>query len=110
VVNGKTIMQIEMLDNEKMQGVVHEAADLLKIMAHSERLLVLCQLTEREIGVGELQRNSALTQSAFSQHLTVLRKHGLIKARKESQQVFYSLSDPKAAKLINCLHSIYCAD
>ena len=101
-------MQIEMLDNEKMQGVVHEAADLLKIMAHSERLLVLCQLTEREIGVGELQRNSALTQSAFSQHLTVLRKHQMIQARKESQQVFYSLADPRISHLITSLHSVFC--
>ena len=41
------------------------AADLLKVMAHPERLMVLCQLTQGEVGVGELQKNSFLSQSAF---------------------------------------------
>lgn len=95
---------------DEMQGAVSEAAELLKIMSHQERLLVLCQLTQGEVGVGELQKVSSLTQSAFSQHLTVLRKHGIIRARKESQQVFYSLADKKAESLITCLHSIFCSD
>lgn len=91
-----------------MQSNVIEAADLLKIMAHPDRLMVLCQLTQGEVGVGALQSGSELSQSAFSQHLTVLRKHNLIKARKESQQVFYSLADPRVEALIHSLHSVFC--
>lgn len=95
-------------DVVKMKGSAIEAADLLKVMAHPERLMVLCQLTQGEVGVGELQKHSLLSQSAFSQHLTVLRKHNLISARKESQQVFYSLSEPRVESLIKALHGVFC--
>jgi len=92
----------------KMQSNVIEASELLRVMAHPERLMVLCQLTQGEMGVSELQLQSTLSQSAFSQHLTVLKKHNLIVARKSSQQVFYSLSDPRVERLIGTLHSVFC--
>lgn len=93
----------------EMYERVEEAADLLRVMAHPERLLVLCQLTTGEVGAGVLQQRSSLSQSAFSQHLTVLRKHELVQVRKEAQQVFYSLKDERAAALITSMHSIFCA-
>lgn len=99
---------MQAIELTKMQSNVLEASELLRVMAHPERLLVLCQLTQGEMGVGELQAQSTLSQSAFSQHLTVLRKHRLIAARKSSQQVFYSLSDPRVEQLISTLHSVFC--
>ncbi len=99
---------VEAMNLVEMQSNAVEAADLLKVMAHPERLMVLCQLTQGEVGVGALQIGSTLSQSAFSQHLTVLRKHNLIKARKESQQVFYSLADPRVEALIQSLHTVFC--
>ncbi|MCG9648177.1 metalloregulator ArsR/SmtB family transcription factor [Vibrio brasiliensis] len=101
-------MAIQTMNIADMQGNATEAADLLKVMAHPERLMVLCQLIQGEVGVGQLQQSSALSQSAFSQHLTVLRKHNLIKARKASQQVFYSLADPRVEPLIQSLHTVFC--
>jgi ArsR family transcriptional regulator len=96
------------MEMSNMRNSAESVSDLLKTMAHPERLLVLCQLMEGEVGAGTLQQASSLSQSAFSQHLTVLRRHGIVKVRKESQQVFYSLSDNRVSRLINCLHEIYC--
>lgn len=93
---------------QEMQPKATEMSELLKTMAHPERLMVLCQLTNGELGAGKLQENSSLSQSAFSQHLTVLRKQGFVQIRKESQQVFYSLADKRVALLIQSLHNIYC--
>ena len=76
---------------DEMNRHVAAAADLLKALAHPERLRVLCQLVEGEKGVGELLANSQLGQSAFSQQLSVLKRCGLIRSRKVSQQIFYSL-------------------
>jgi len=101
-------MATQTMNIADMQGNATEAADLLKVMAHPERLMVLCQLIQGEVGVGQLQQSSALSQSAFSQHLTVLRKHNLIKARKASQQVFYSRADPRVEPLIQSLHTVFC--
>ncbi len=96
------------MDMLTMRSNAQQVSELLRIMAHPERLMVLCQLTEGEVGVGTLQQGSALSQSAFSQHLTVLRKQGLIQARKESQQVYYSLADERVIQLIQCLHTTFC--
>ncbi len=96
------------LDLSKMQISALEAAEMLKVMAHPDRLMVICQLTQGEVGVGVLQSNSALSQSALSQHLTVLRKHNIIKARKSAQQVFYSLADDRAAVIVKSLQTVFC--
>ncbi|WP_114728631.1 ArsR/SmtB family transcription factor [Vibrio cholerae] len=100
-----TTIKIEM---DEMKKNVEEVAELLRVMAHPERLMVLCQLTQSEMGVGQLQQGSTLSQSAFSQHLTVLRKHGIIQARKESQQVFYRLADSRITALIQSLQNVFC--
>ncbi|MGC9421179.1 MULTISPECIES: ArsR/SmtB family transcription factor [Vibrio] len=86
-----------------------EVAELLSIMAHPERLMVVCQLTQGEVGVTQLMKSSSLSQSAFSQHLAVLRKHGLIQARKSSQQVFYSLTDSRLSQFIHHLQAVFCS-
>lgn len=99
-----------LVDIAKIQRQAPEVSELLKVMAHPERLIVLCQLTQGEVGVGQLQQGSLLSQSAFSQHLMLLRKQGLIQARKEAQQVFYSLTDVRVTQLIQSLHRIFCSD
>lgn len=96
------------IEIDEMKKNAEEVAELLRVMAHSERLMVLCQLTKSEMGAGQLQQSSSLSQSAFSQHLTVLRKHGIIQARKEAQQVFYSLADSRIAALIQSLQNVFC--
>ncbi|MCK6263637.1 metalloregulator ArsR/SmtB family transcription factor [Vibrio sp. ZSDE26] len=101
-------MDTSIVDIDEMHSQAENAADLLRVMAHPERLMVLCQLTIGEVGVGELLRCSSLSQSAFSQHLSVLRNYGLIEARKESQQVFYSLADPRVEVLIGSIHGLFC--
>ena len=75
---------------DEMNRHATAAAGLLKALAHPERLMVLCQLVEGEKGVGELLAHSQLGQSAFSQQLSVLKRQGLIRSRKVSQQIYYS--------------------
>ncbi|WP_354625563.1 metalloregulator ArsR/SmtB family transcription factor [Psychromonas sp. MME2] len=91
-----------------MKSKAMEVSKLLKTMAHPERLMVLCQLVDGEVGAGQLQEGSTLSQSAFSQHLMVLKKHGLVKVRKESQSVFYSLADPRVKELFSSFYTIFC--
>lgn len=93
----------------ELQIKATEVSDILKTMAHPERLMVLCQLVDGEVGVAQLQENTTLSQSAFSQQLSVLKKHNLVKVRKESQQVFYSLADDRVKALIGSFYSIFCA-
>ncbi|MBV7298473.1 ArsR/SmtB family transcription factor [Enterovibrio paralichthyis] len=95
------------------QELMHQAADaakVLRILSHPERLMVLCQLREGERNVSFLLQNSTLSQSAFSQHLTVLRQAGLVATRKSSQSVYYRIADPRVENLINAIQGAWCGE
>jgi DNA-binding transcriptional ArsR family regulator len=96
-------------DLKKLKRNSKKAATLLKTLAHPDRLLILCQLVESERCVGELLKNSALSQSAFSQHLSVLRNNNTVSTRKEAQTIYYSISDKNTLKILEALHQIYCS-
>ncbi len=97
-----------MNDIEKMKQQSAVVAEFLKTVAHPDRLMVLCLLTQGELNVSELSQHTQLSQSAFSQHLSVLRKQNIVKVRKESQQVFYSLADERIEALLDVLKTSFC--
>jgi DNA-binding transcriptional ArsR family regulator len=86
-----------------------EAEDLLKALANSHRLMILCELKDGERSVSALERVVPLTQSALSQHLAKLREGGFVATRREAQTIYYSLSDSRVARLIDVLHEFFCA-
>lgn len=95
-------------DMKAMAKHADDAAGLLKSLAHPTRLLVLCRLVEGEAPVSELQTLSALSMSALSQHLAVLREAGLVTARRQALAVFYSLQPSPAIGVLQALHDAYC--
>jgi len=100
------------MDNKlaKIHEKAAEVSELLKLMAHADRMVVLCLLSTGEMSVSELREHTNLSQSAFSQHLGVLRKNKLVKIRKESQQVFYSLADGRVSLILSALQQAFCPE
>ncbi|MFC6439194.1 metalloregulator ArsR/SmtB family transcription factor [Bowmanella sp. JS7-9] len=86
------------------------AATFLRCMANEHRLQILCRLANGEMSVGELIEPFDLSASAFSQHLAVLRGQGLVTYRKQSQTLYYSISDPDTMTFIQQLKSKFCPD
>ena len=96
------------LDLKQMAENAGDAARLLKALANEKRLMILCILIEGELSVGELNARLDLSQSALSQHLAVLREDGLVRTRRESQTIYYSIAPGPAVRLIETLHDLYC--
>ncbi len=95
-------------DMSRMASHAEDAAGLLKSLAHPARLMVLCRLAEGEASVSELQQMTALSMSALSQHLAVLRDAALVETRRQAQAVYYSLRPSPALGVIQALHDAYC--
>ena len=91
-----------------MQDHAADAAGLMKALGNESRLMILCVLAEGERSVSELNTIVPLSQSALSQQLARLREQGLVKTRRKSQTIFYSLSHGPADRVITLLHDIYC--
>lgn len=92
----------------ELHDMASHACELLKAMANEWRLMILCQLSEGEKTVSELQSILGLGQSALSQHLAVLRREKIVKARKHAQSVSYSLEGDEATRVMNTLHDVFC--
>jgi len=95
-------------DLDKLEKSARQAAILLKSMANAHRLKILCQLAEGEKAVGELEGVIGLSQSALSQHLMVLRRDGIVSARRVAQSVFYSLVSKEAQAIVLVLYDLFC--
>ena len=95
-------------DLEVMRRNAGAAAAMMAALSHEARLRVLCDLVGGERMAGELVEASGLSQSALSQHLARLRAEGLVSTRREGQAIFYSISNPDAARILAVLHDIYC--
>ena len=93
----------------ELHDMASHACELLKAMANEWRLMILCQLSEGEKTVSELQGLLGLSQSALSQHLAILRREKIVRARKNAQSVFYSLSGSEATKVMETLHEVFCS-
>jgi DNA-binding transcriptional ArsR family regulator len=92
-----------------MRLAAQEASDLLKALANRHRLLIVCQLVERERSVGELAKFLGIRGSTVSQHLAILRRDGLVAARRDAQTIWYSISSAPARALLETLYRVYCA-
>jgi DNA-binding transcriptional ArsR family regulator len=94
---------------KSMMAAADEASDLLKALANRHRLIIICQLIEKERSVGELAELLQIRDSTVSQHLALLRKDGLVKARRDGQTIWYSIGSAPARELVATLYRCYCA-
>ena len=83
-----------------------EVARLLKAVSNDRRLKILCHLADGERSVNELCELIEIGQSALSQHLAKLRFYDLVRTRRQSQNIYYSLASGDIVHLLNALESM----
>lgn len=74
--------------------------EFFKMLGHPARIRVLELLSERERPVGDLAIEVGLETSHLSQQLGVLRRAGVVAARKDGTSVIYSLAAPEIIDLL----------
>ena len=95
-------------DFSAMDGDAERAGALLKGMASTPRLRVLCNLAGGERSVGELLEEIPLSPSALSQHLAVLRREGLVTTRRSAQTIHYALAEGPVLEIMTILQAAFC--
>ena len=87
-------MKNSLMDLEQMQLAADQACRMMKVLANPDRLLILCQLSQGERRVGELEDLLGIVQPTLSQQLTVLRGEELVSTRREGKNIHYALTNP----------------
>ena len=81
---------------KKMLSSAEKACTLMKVLSNRDRMMILCEISQHERCVSELEEKLEIYQPTLSQQLTVLRKEKLVKTRREGKQIYYSLESSQA--------------
>lgn len=98
----------ERIDPDDMLLSATQACALLKVLANRDRLMLLCQLTQGEFCVSELQTALGIEQPTLSQQLTVLRQEALVTTRRDGKLIFYSIASVDAMAVMQVLYEQFC--
>ena len=96
------------IDLDDMLASATHACALLKVLANRDRLMLLCQLTQGEFCVSELQTALGIEQPTLSQQLTVLRQEALVTTRRDGKLIFYSIASVEAMAVMQVLYEQFC--
>ncbi len=96
------------VDPALMRAAASVATGTLRVLANEDRLLLLCQLSQGEASVSELELLLQIRQPTLSQQLGVLRAEGLVSTRRHGKRIFYAVADPKVLRLLGTLYELYC--
>ena len=101
-------MSANSFDLEEMKIAATQACKLMKVLANPDRLMILCQLSQGELRVGEIETMLGIGQPTLSQQLTVLRDEALVSARRDGKNMYYKVTSPQALALIAVLYEQFC--
>jgi DNA-binding transcriptional ArsR family regulator len=100
---------LDAISLSKLRTSAKEACGLLSVLAHEDRLVLLCQIAHDEHSVGELEELLDIRQPTLSQQLGVLRREGLVQTRREGKKIFYRPKSKEALAIIDSLYVQFCA-
>ena len=79
-----------------LKASADDACALLKALANPHRLMIVCALIDGEQSVGALAQQLGVRETLASQHLSLLRRDGVVAARRDGQTIYYGLRSGQA--------------
>ena len=93
---------------ERLRRSAGRAVTALKVLANEDRLLLLCQLSQGEMCVGDLEEALDIRQPTLSQQLGVLRGEGVVSTRRDGKRIYYSVANREVLQVLEVLYRVYC--
>ncbi|NLW16296.1 MAG: winged helix-turn-helix transcriptional regulator [Firmicutes bacterium] len=94
----------------RLEEQAKQLAELLRVLANENRLLILCTLMEGPLAVSQLcEKIGTISQPALSQHLAILKAHRIVDSTRSGQWVTYFISDKRVEAVIETLKKLYCS-
>jgi DNA-binding transcriptional ArsR family regulator len=91
-----------------MQASADVVVNVLKSIANTDRLIILCHLAQQELNVSQIEQITDIKQPTLSQQLMMLRKSDMVSTRREGKQIFYSIKDQHILSVLTTLQRLYC--
>lgn len=96
------------LEIDIMRDSAETVVTILKSLANTDRLLILCHLSQQELNVSQIEEITQIRQPTLSQQLMMLRKSDVVNTRRDGKQIYYTIKDPKLVEVLSTLYRLYC--
>lgn len=93
---------------DAMRMAASEASALMRALGNEDRLMLLCQLSQGEACVSDLEQTCLIFQPSLSQHLGVLRREGLVDTRRAGKNIYYRVTNEDALAVLQTLYQRFC--
>src|SRR4030042_6739756 len=90
-----------------MKHIYELHAEVCKTLAHAKRIEIINLLRSGEKSVSWMLEKTSLLKANLSQHLSVMRRQGIIKARKKGLNVFYRIANPKIVRACDLMREVF---
>ena|SRR5690606_19718707 len=84
---------------------LEQAAAIFRVLAHPHRLRICELLIRGRVPVSDIAELLGIPANAASQHLGIMRAHGLVRSERDGKTVYYSVVDPRPAWLLQCIRT-----
>jgi DNA-binding transcriptional ArsR family regulator len=85
-------------------GVLEQAAEILKAVAHPVRLRIVDLLGHNgEMNVGQLVETLEAKPAITSQQLGLMKDRGIVACRRDGNKVYYRLANPNLMRMLDCI-------
>lgn len=91
----------ELIPMERLE----KAVEVLRVLAHPHRLRICELLLAGRMSVGELADVLRVPPNAVSQHLNLMKAHGILEREREGKTVYYTVVDQRPCWLLDCIRN-----
>ncbi len=91
---------------KRIEEIYRRHAEMCKVFSHHKRLELIDILRDNELNVGELASRLKITIGNLSQHLTIMKQRRVLAMRKEGNEVYYHVINPKLLKAFDLIRNI----
>ena len=99
--------ELEQLFGEQEENI-ETAGQCLKVLSHPGRLRIMCALRGGEQTVQNLEYYTGIRQTTLSQHLSLLKRSGVLVSRRETTYSFYRIANDQITELFDLIKEIFC--
>jgi len=86
--------------NPVVKRLAERQAELYRLFGNASRILIVWSLSNGELPVSVITNEVGTSLQNISQHLALLKEHGIVIARRDAQTVYYRIADNEL--LHNC--------
>jgi len=89
---------------------IEKAVRCLKVLAHPQRMKILCVLQHGEQTVQQLEEYVGIAQATLSQHLSLLKDRGILSSRRQGNFSLYQVANQEMVELFEKIQQIFCTN